>query len=199
VAGRVRELIQQPASFRIPLEVLACLPLSNSLSTPLRQSCPTLSPLLPRVVCILRCHTALSMLDLADQLDSASMLAKHMPVTSQPWCRFGCPVFETTHHIFTTCPRFSCLPENATQKLTSGVSTILHTFRTSPDDHPQMMSVVSNLFHDGNVLPTGHSLYYYGIIPVLCLEDIRRTAHSPKGEVRHTARRSTHSHKMCRT
>ena len=90
-----------------------------------------------------------------------------MPVSNQPWCRFGCPVFETTHHIFTACPRFSCLRERATQKLVSTVSTVLDTFRTSPDNHPQLMSVVSSLFHDSDVWPTGHSFYYYGIIPIL--------------------------------
>jgi len=105
----------------------------------------------------------------SDQLDSASTLSKRMPVTNQPWCRFGCPVFETTHHIFTVCPRFSCLREGATQKLVSTVSTALGAFQTSPDDHPQLMSVVSNLFHNDNVWPMGHSFYYYGVIPVLRL------------------------------
>jgi len=108
----------------------------------------------------------------SDQLDSASTLAKRLPASAQPWCRFGCPVFETTHHIFTACPRFLCLRGCATQKLTLAVSTTLETFRTSPHDHPLLMSIIDGLFYNGDVWPTAHSLYYYGIIPVLQLHSV---------------------------
>jgi len=37
------------------------------------------------------------------------------------------------------------------------------------------------------------------MLNIVCDEDIRRAAHSPKGEVQHMTRRSTHPHKMCCT
>ncbi|KAF8239259.1 hypothetical protein L208DRAFT_1017712, partial [Tricholoma matsutake] len=42
----------------------------------------------------------------SDQLDLALTLSSRLHNGFQPWCRFGCHVLKSTHHIFTECLRF---------------------------------------------------------------------------------------------
>lgn len=105
------------------------------------------------------------------QLDSASTLSSRLNDLTQPWCRFGCPNVETTHHLFTCCPRFSALRDEAVRNLRAIVNTTFDTFRTSADHHTQLSLIVDGLFKDGHIWPTAHTFFYCGLIPMITLND----------------------------
>ncbi len=98
------------------------------------------------------------------QLDSALNLHSrlHHP---QPWCRFGCPVLESTHHVYANCPYFVGLRKTAALNLHNRVQTVLQSFRTELVDHPDLQHYCSTIFSDGAIWPGGQAVFYRGLIP----------------------------------
>ncbi|KAF8959911.1 hypothetical protein BDZ97DRAFT_1835533 [Flammula alnicola] len=107
------------------------------------------------------------------QLDSAYTLSNRFGAPHQPWCRFGCHCFETAHHIFTECPRFSAFRQSATETLRDTVTTTLETFNLDTTTFIFTLRVIDELFADSPSWPTARSLYYLGVIPPLSLPSER--------------------------
>ena len=99
------------------------------------------------------------------QLDTSFLRASRLHNDHQPWCRFGCPVYEDPHHIFLHCPRFSSLRDVRTTELLSNVGRVLQTSSISSTDRTLVLERVGDLFQDSDVWPTGRSLYYLGVLP----------------------------------
>ncbi|KAF8964936.1 hypothetical protein BDZ97DRAFT_1659533 [Flammula alnicola] len=105
----------------------------------------------------------------SNQLDSAYTLSTRLGTLHQPWCRFNCQCFETSHHLFTACPRFAEFRNTATQALRAAVSTTFETFQLDPANLPEVMTIIANLFADSSCWPTARSFYYLGVIPPIQL------------------------------
>ena len=101
------------------------------------------------------------------QLDTTLHLASRLKEGFQPWCCFGCQQIEDPHHIFVRCPRFASLRDSYTQRLKSGVLTILDTYDPPEQDLSFIIEQVSNLFIDSSVWPSRQAGYYLGILPRL--------------------------------
>ncbi|KAF8164190.1 hypothetical protein BJ912DRAFT_864156 [Pholiota molesta] len=106
----------------------------------------------------------------SQQLDCAHTLSTRLKGDVQPWCRFGCPNFETSHHIFSTCPRFTQLRINATGQLRTTTETTLETFHTNFDHLTDLAELIDGLFLKPCSWPTSQIFYYFGIIPKINLE-----------------------------
>ena len=101
------------------------------------------------------------------QLDTALHLSSRLKEGFQPWCRFGCQLIEDAHHIFVQCPKFTSLRDSYTQRLKTGVLTILDTYNLPEQDISFIIEQVSNLFNDSDVWPSQRAGYYLGILPHL--------------------------------
>jgi hypothetical protein len=112
---------------------------------------------------------AIQLYSRSQQLDSALTRSKRLKADIQPWCRFGCPVLETSHHIFSACPRFSQLRINATTELRTTTELTLETFRTNFEHLPDLAQLIDGLFLDPNSWPTTKIYYYFGVIPKINL------------------------------
>ncbi|KAF8169247.1 hypothetical protein BJ912DRAFT_862213 [Pholiota molesta] len=112
---------------------------------------------------------AIQLYSRSQQLDSALTRSKRLKADVQPWCRFGCPVLETSHHIFSTCPRFSQLRINATAELRTITETTLETFRTDFQHLPDLAQLIDGFFLDPYSWPTTRTYYYFGVIPKINL------------------------------
>jgi hypothetical protein len=99
------------------------------------------------------------------QLDTSFIRASRLKDDQQPWCRFGCPVFEDPHHTFVHCPHFSSLRALRISELNSNVASILQTSSVSLSDRTLILDRIGNLFQDSNVWPSRRSLYYLGVLP----------------------------------
>ena len=99
------------------------------------------------------------------QLDTSFSRASRLHDDHQPWCRFGCPVYEDPHHIFLRCPRFSSLRNVRTAELLSNVGRILQPSSITSADRTLILERVGDLFQDSDVWPAGRSLYYLGVLP----------------------------------
>ncbi|KAG6807326.1 hypothetical protein H0H92_007993 [Tricholoma furcatifolium] len=93
------------------------------------------------------------------QLPSNLTMSRRFP-SRPPWCRFGCPHFESTHHLFLHCPRFSAMRTTALDDCLSASNSILQAFNTDLRSHPLLSSTVRELLQ-----PIDFSEFYLGILP----------------------------------
>jgi hypothetical protein len=110
------------------------------------------------------------------QLDTSISRASRLRDDQQPWCRFGCRFLEDPHHVFVNCPQFTSLRTDRASELRSNVARILTTSSISSIDRSFILERVHDLFQDSDAWPTGRSLFYLGILPVL----FPRTFHHPQ-------------------
>ena len=101
------------------------------------------------------------------QLDTSLSRAVRLHDDQQPWCRFGCPVWEDPHHIFTRCSHFASLRTSRAADLLSNITTILQTSSISSATRSFVLLRVQNLFWDSDIWPARRSLYYLGALPPL--------------------------------
>lgn len=109
----------------------------------------------------------------SSQLDTALTRHKRFGDTS-PYCTFGCPDVETTHHIFIDCPTFKQYRESATAELLRSVRTCLSDVDIPIATANRIIRLSSNLFlDDAQTWPLHASRYYLGNVP-------RITSRSPQ-------------------
>ena len=101
------------------------------------------------------------------QLDTSLSRAVRLHDDQQPWCRFGCPVLEDPHHIFTRCSHFASLRTSWAADLLSDITTILQTSSISSATRSFVLLHIQNLFWDSDIWPAQCSLYYLGALPPL--------------------------------
>jgi hypothetical protein len=99
------------------------------------------------------------------QLDTSLSRAARLRDDPQPWCRFGCPVLEDPHHIFTSCPHFTSLRSARASELCSSLERILQTSSVPLVDRTSILDRADGLFHDSDAWPAKRSLYYLGLLP----------------------------------
>ncbi|KAF5382054.1 hypothetical protein D9615_004273 [Tricholomella constricta] len=100
------------------------------------------------------------------QLDSRDVLTSRLDAGCTPWCRFGCDVLESPHHIFTHCYHFNSLRQSAVQDLLSSLATTLGDSVSVALRH-RLIALTSSLFSDCATWPTGQTRYYMGFLPSL--------------------------------
>ncbi|PPQ73488.1 hypothetical protein CVT24_007817 [Panaeolus cyanescens] len=88
-------------------------------------------------------------------------------LTSQPWCRFGCPNFEDAHHLFVLCPSFTTYRQDAQRDLRQELDALVHSIDTPELTQEHIQPLINNLFLDKPPWPSARSYYYLGLQPSL--------------------------------
>ena len=101
------------------------------------------------------------------QLDTSLSCLVCLKNDHQPWCHFGCSVFEDPHHIFIICPKFNSLQTLCASELLSNIKQILEATSISVPDQIFIQEQVKCLFLDSNIWLSCRSLFYLGILPQL--------------------------------
>ncbi|KAK7027262.1 hypothetical protein VNI00_015351 [Paramarasmius palmivorus] len=84
-----------------------------------------------------------------------------------PWCSFGCAELETTHHIFTECPRFAHFRTHAKDSLVSTTTSLVQRqpYHLTKDEQAAIVTASSQLFADTDIWPLKRTRYYLGSMP----------------------------------
>ncbi|KAK7032095.1 Nucleosomal histone H3-Lys79 methylase [Paramarasmius palmivorus] len=84
-----------------------------------------------------------------------------------PWCSFGCAELETTHHIFTECPRFAHFRAHAKDSLVSTTTSLVQRqpYHLTKDEQAVIVTASSQLFADTDIWPLRRTHYYLGSMP----------------------------------
>ncbi|KAJ7183794.1 hypothetical protein C8R46DRAFT_884437 [Mycena filopes] len=83
------------------------------------------------------------------------------------WCRGGCDVLETTHHIFVECPAFKTTRLIHKTNLVAHVRQLLEPtdLPITAEDKANLTKYTERLFCDGKAWPGGVCRYYLGVVP----------------------------------
>ncbi|KAJ3512820.1 hypothetical protein NLJ89_g3299 [Agrocybe chaxingu] len=125
------------------------------------------------------------------QLDTSFALARrHVTPDQQPWCSFGCPVFEDARHIFVNCPFFDDIRHSYQTQLTSSTSSLLQDVNIDEEAKSAIQNTANHLFHDSQAWPSHRTYYYLALLPPLPFLDAN-TDHS-SSETTRLLRRISH-------
>ncbi|KAF5382028.1 hypothetical protein D9615_004393 [Tricholomella constricta] len=120
------------------------------------------------------------------QLDSGDLLASRLDTGYLPWCRFGCDVLESPHHLFVYCYRFNHLRQTSTTDLLSTVETAIGV-SVSPHAKCLLLGLTSHLFLDSHHWPMGLTQFYLGFSPSISHIPMPHTVHVRITNLWHTA------------
>lgn len=138
-----------------------CLPVYNPLPPPAHPYLRASSAYSPLVQLYARCG----------QLDTALTRFTRFGDIA-PWCRFGCSVFETTHHVFAHCPTFASLRALALSSLRTEVAGLLATAESPATLTSSLLRTTSALFEDdADTWPQYATRYYLGTMPPTSFEE----------------------------
>ncbi|KAJ7174789.1 hypothetical protein C8R46DRAFT_1252867, partial [Mycena filopes] len=82
-----------------------------------------------------------------------------------PWCRAGCDVLETPHHVFVECPAFQSTRGSHRESLVRHIRQILDgPVPVNELEARNLILTADRLFVDGNSWPGGLCRYYMGVV-----------------------------------
>ncbi|KAF5373304.1 hypothetical protein D9615_007407 [Tricholomella constricta] len=120
------------------------------------------------------------------QLDSRDLLTSRLDAGCTPWCRYGCHVLESPHHLFTHCHAFDTLRQSAVHDLLSSVDTALDD-SVPPPAQRTLIGLTRSLFSDDASWPTGQTRYYMGFLPPIDHLHLPQSLHTRISHLWHTA------------
>ena len=101
------------------------------------------------------------------QLDTSLSHLARLNDDQQPWCHFGCSMFEDPHHTFVNCLQFYSLRMLCASELYSTIDHLLQASSINPADQKFIQDQVRDLFLDSDIWPAQRSLFYLGLLPPL--------------------------------